>query len=88
MTQRILTSILLLVLIGFSQDLKVPENLELKDEDDYKRTEKFVVDCIDYLQNSPANEKSDDIKLAMTFTIKWITGCPYITINVTHPSKG
>ena len=50
---------------------------------DYKRTERFLIDCIDLVEKTPINEKDDDVKLAMAFGLKWITGCPYITINVT-----
>jgi len=83
MVFRICTFTLLLTLSLYAQKLKVPENIELKNKDDYKRTEEFLLDCIDLVESTPINEKNDELKLAMAFELKWITGCPYIIINVT-----
>jgi len=80
---RIYTITLLLTLSLYGQKLKVPKNIDLQTKDDYKRTEKFLLQCIDLVEKKPINEKDDDVRLAMRFELKWIIGCPYITINVT-----
>jgi len=83
-----LKQVLLLALFSFlltpvkAQDYKLPENYSFSKPDDYHKYEKDVLKAIDWLENTPANITPDKRKGVNAFILKWVSGCPYITISI------
>jgi hypothetical protein len=67
-----------------AQEVTIPENVQLKVAEDYKKTEKLVLESIDYLYNSPVSENEvKRIKLT-AFVLEWAGGSPTVTIDITE----
>jgi hypothetical protein len=66
--------------ISRSFDFSQLENTSLNNNDDYKKTEKTVLECAGYLLDSPIEsiEKDLDLLGAMQFILRWAEGTPYI----------
>ena len=64
------------------QDFEVPKNYKLEKKEDYKPYEKDVLACIEYLETSSFDPDNEVRLQANAFLLKWITGCPYISINL------
>lgn len=77
-----LTSIFLLSINCFSQEFTVPDNYVLEQEIDFKRYEKDVLNAIDWLYDTPANEQTKNRKEVNSFLLEWFTGCPYIFLEI------
>ncbi len=48
---------LLLSLNLFSQDFAIPKDVKLDKDEDYANYEEDIVDCINWLENTPLNEQ-------------------------------
>lgn len=75
-------SAIVLSLVCNAQDFKVPENYKLEKADDYAKYEKDVLDCIDWIINTPINEEPGTRKKANAFIMAWISGSPDVTIEL------
>lgn len=65
-----------------SQEFEVPKDYKLEKKEDYKPYEDDVVACIEYLESTPFDKNTKTRAEASAFLLKWITGCPYIKINL------
>lgn len=65
-----------------AQEFEVPENYTLKVADDYKKYEKEVIACANWLENSPLNENESKRINANAFIMQWLTGSPTVTVNL------
>lgn len=82
---RILLITLLSVFFGFtvqSQDFKVPEDVELKQEADFKAQEQNVRDCFHWMMDHAPDAQADKRKDADAFMMQWLSECPYLTISI------
>lgn len=65
-----------------SQEFVAPENYSLVKAEDYAPYEAAVLQCIDYLERVPQDEKSQNRVNCTMFLLKWLSGCPYISIEI------
>ncbi len=77
MKKFILTiSFILFVLNVFGQDYSKLANATFPDAESYKKSEKQVLECADYIVNSPYDSKDVNRLLAIQYIIKWMSGTP------------
>lgn len=65
-----------------SQYFEVPENYELNTKEDYAKYEKDVVDCVNWMENSPFDKDGEKWTNANTFLLKWLAGSSTVNIKV------
>ena len=65
-----------------AQEVTIPENVQLKVAEDYKKTEKLVLESIAYLHNSPVSENQVKRLELTAFILKWAGGSPTVTIDL------
>ncbi|WP_299124096.1 hypothetical protein [uncultured Winogradskyella sp.] len=82
--KSIVTSILIILFIqtSLSQEFKIPNNVKLESAEDYKKYETDILNCINWLENTPVNQNSDKRTLANAFLMQWATGTPTVTIEM------
>lgn len=72
-----------LVTIGlFAQDFEVPRNYEFSKKEDYARYEGDILNCIDWLLNTPVKENPAKRKEGNAFLIQWLTGTPAVSVEI------
>jgi len=82
---KILMSLVFLVCmiqVNYAQDVIIPENAKLSSKEDYKNYEADLLNCINWLEDTPVNEYSALRAKANTFIIQWATGTPSVTIEM------
>ncbi|MFT5723230.1 MAG: hypothetical protein ACI9JN_000339 [Bacteroidia bacterium] len=65
-----------------AQDFEVPKDYVLESAADYEKYEDAVLDCVDWLMETPANDDLVKRKAANRFLLAWVTGSPNITITL------
>lgn len=68
----LLFTFLMITSLSYAQDTKA----------DYQKDEPKVVEASNWLMNTPIDEKKSERLKKNTFLMKWMTGCPYISIGV------
>ncbi len=74
--------LLLSVQIANAQEFEVPKNYILTKKEDYKKYEQDILKCIEWLENTPFDSHHYKRKEAYKFLLTWLTGCPYVTIEI------
>ena len=80
LTFTVLFAVLTLGLIA--QDFVVPQNYKFDKAEDYALYEQDVINCVDWLLKTPLNKESEKRKDASAFLLKWITGSPYVHLEI------
>jgi hypothetical protein len=65
-----------------TEGFEVPRNYSFKTEADFKRYEPDILKCINYLENAPVDDLSNDRKKINSFFLDWLTGVPYVHIKL------
>jgi len=65
-----------------AQDFEVPKRYKLEKAEDYKKYEPKVLECINWILNTPINEDKKKRQDANAFLMKWLEGSPSVTIEV------
>ncbi|NRD19591.1 hypothetical protein HNV08_05995 [Winogradskyella eckloniae] len=68
--------------LSWSQTFEVPENVKLEVAEDYVKHEPQIVDCINWLENTPMSEEADKRLMANAYVMKWATGTTTVTISM------
>lgn len=66
----------------FAQDFDVPNNYILEKAEDYAPYEKNVMNCINWLMNTPIEEEVTKRSEANSFVLAWLMGSPYVHIEL------
>ncbi|MFN8241414.1 MAG: hypothetical protein U0X39_11795 [Bacteroidales bacterium] len=66
-----------------AQDLSLPEFKAAKPED-YTSYETDVLRCINWFTSTPVNVQEGRRKEAYAFFMKWLTGTPFVSVNLTE----
>jgi len=66
----------------FAQKFKVPENYKFETSDDYAPYENDIVQCVEWLVETPVYQYTGKRKEAYAFLLKWLTGSPYVHIEI------
>jgi len=86
MKSRLITGlvILLLLLCGrvSAQQFEVPAVQIYNKGEDYKEYESKILECINWLEQTPLGEQEEKRQKANAFLLKWIEGSPDVTITV------
>ncbi len=83
-----LTAFFALSQIVMAQDFEVPKKYKLKKNEDFAKYEKDVIDCVNWLENTPINEEPEKRKDAYAFLMAWMTGSPSVTIELNESILG
>ena len=67
---------------AFAQKFKVPENYVLETKADYKKYDKDIIKCAEWLESENTDANDPKMKGAIEFMVLWVTGCPYVNYNV------
>ena len=76
------TVLLSICQLGFAQEFEVPAAYEMKTLEDYARYQPMMVDCINWLENTPVNEQTEKRKAANKFLLQWVTGTDYVSMEI------
>jgi len=66
----------------FSQEFEIPKGYSLEVADDYAKYENDIIKCIDWLMETPINEQASKRKDANAFLLKWMSGSPYMHLEI------
>lgn len=66
----------------FGQEFQVPVNYQLVKIEDYAPYEQDVVNCINWLSETPVDQNVEKRKEANAFLMKWIIGSPNVKIEI------
>lgn len=66
----------------FSQNFKRIAEYEFKTAKDYQKEEATVVQCVNYLYDTPVNLNEAKRAIATQFIMKWMTGTPDYTFEI------
>jgi len=66
----------------FSQGFEVPKDYVFEKPEDYKAYEEKIIQCIDWLIETPANQEFQKRMEANSFLLRWATGSPDVTIEI------
>ncbi|WP_299106193.1 hypothetical protein [uncultured Winogradskyella sp.] len=67
---------------SWSQTFNIPDNVKLEVAEDYVKHEQRIVECINWLENTPMSEEADKRLMANAYLMKWATGTPTVTISM------
>ena len=67
---------------SWSQTFNIPDNVKLEVTEDYVKHEQRIVECINWLENTPISDDADKRLLANAYLMKWATGTPTVTIEM------
>ena len=65
-----------------AQAFEVPKNYKLESAEDYDSHEKDIINCVNWLANTPVNEQADKRKEANAFLLKWVSGSSKVHIEL------
>lgn len=82
MKYLILTLLLYFSFSGFGQDFFYLEEIRLKKKTDFIENKSEVIKAVDYLMNTPVNEKNFDRKACTRFIIDYAQKSPFITMTL------
>ncbi|HYX06906.1 MAG TPA: hypothetical protein VE912_09265 [Bacteroidales bacterium] len=69
-------------LYSFSQDFSSLNSISLKTEIEYKEAEEQVIECAEYILNTPFDEENKNFAEAGRFLLRWMGGTPDYTFNI------
>jgi len=62
----------------------LPQNIELKTESDYAKYENDIISAAKWLEETDLNQETDKRKQVDVFIIKWMSGTPKITVELSE----
>ncbi len=68
--------------LGHAQKFELPEDYRFEKADDYAAYEADVLSCIKWLMEAPMDEEPEKRADANGFLINWLTGVPYLTVEL------
>lgn len=83
MKKTLLTLFISALSLGvYAQHFEVPADYKLIAKEDYAPYEQDVVNCVDWITNTPLNMEADKRKDANAFLLKWVSGSPTVHIEI------
>ena len=65
-----------------AQEIVIPKDIKLETPEDYKVTEKLVLEGIEWVQNTPLSANSAKRRDVNAFLVKWMSGSPTVSIEL------
>lgn len=81
----LISSLLLVKYVNAQADFKLPENINLKNKEDYAKYEKLVIQSAIWLEKTDMDKDVDKRKKIDAFIVKWVAGTPAFTLNLDEP---
>lgn len=83
-TLRSISTLILLFfsLIAFTQNFKVPQNVEYKTAKDYEKYEKDIIAASKWLVATPLDEQEKKRQEVSAFVFQWVSGSPTVSITL------
>ena len=72
-------------LVNGQADFSLPENISLKNKEDYAKYENLVIQSAIWLEKTDMDKDPDKRKRIDAFVIKWVAGTPAFTLNLEDP---
>jgi len=72
-------------IVHAQSEFNLPENISLKDKDDYAKYEKVVIQAANWLEKTDMDQDPEKRKKIDAFIIKWVAGTPAFTLNLDDP---
>ena len=66
-------------------DFNLPDNIRLKNKEDYTKYEKLVIEASIWLEKTDMDKDVEKRKKIEAFVIKWVEGTPDFTLNLAYP---
>jgi hypothetical protein len=66
----------------FSQDFEIPKNPKLETDENYAFYEQDIINCVNWLMNTPIKEQTEKRRDANAFLLMWLTGSPNVNIEI------
>jgi hypothetical protein len=63
---------------------EVPQNVELKTNDDFSKYESTIIEAAKWLEATDLDKEHDKRMQVNAFVIRWISGSPTITVEITE----
>lgn len=83
MKTTILSLILMIISFGlYAQDFEVPKNYKLDQAEDYAAYEQDIVNCFNWLMETPINKQIVKRKEANAFLLQWLSGSPNVHLEI------
>ena len=73
---------ILFIQASFSQEFTSLNDVKLESAEDYMNSEADVLNCINWLENTPVNQYPEKRTLANAFLMRWATGTPTVIIEM------
>jgi hypothetical protein len=67
------------------KEFNLPENIRLRDKEDYAKYEKLVIEASIWLEKTDMDKDVEKRKKIEAFVIKWVDGTPAFTLNLAYP---
>ena len=61
-----------------AQWFRVPKDYTLERKEDYKKYDKDIIKCANWLEKTKYNEDDKNFTASINFMAEWVTGCTYI----------
>lgn len=85
MTKIIYTLLVSFISINlYAQEFEIPENVKLENQEDYKKYEQDILNAINWTQETPLREQESKRKEINAFLIKWMSGSPTVSIELSQ----
>ena len=65
-----------------AQDFTVPRRYSFRRLEDFRRYESDILRCIEYLEQAPVNDLSDNRRRINSFLLEWLTDVPYVQVRI------
>jgi hypothetical protein len=65
-----------------AQDFHVPRHIELEEDEDYADYEEDIVECVNWLINTPFKKSDKKRSEAMAFLVQWVEGAPNVMVSL------
>lgn len=66
---------------GFSQKFQVPADYKLETVEDFRRYDKDIIKCADWLEKAKISDDNKNLQSAINFIAEWVSGCPYVEFS-------
>lgn len=82
--RKLLATLLLCVGLNtaHSQDLQLPEQVQLETKEDYSKYEQDIIKVAKWLETTPVMKNDERRTQANAFVVKWLTGSPTVLMEV------
>ncbi|MBC5774896.1 hypothetical protein H8S95_12540 [Pontibacter sp. KCTC 32443] len=67
---------------AYAQNFEVPQNYKLVAKEDYAPYEQDIVNCVNWLAETPVNQETDKRQEANAFLFKWVSGSPNVHVEL------